>query len=157
MNWRIITMEYPLNSGNGKTLSQPSWSEAPALPRRQSCRRSARSKAGWRPSTTRCSSVALFILLMSAVAAGAEPDQTVAAINEVAPWQQVGQQPYEMTWVQRREHPLPGCRSVYHRQQAATPVRRRKVNHRDTENTETGGEMRRKWRAYPGFVEFSTL
>jgi hypothetical protein len=50
----------------------------------------------------------LFALLVYAALApihGAEPDQTLPAINEVEPWQQVGQQPYEMTWVQRHEHP----------------------------------------------------
>jgi hypothetical protein len=42
-----------------------------------------------------------FILL---VPLEAKPKR-VPAINEVEPWQQVGQQPYEMTWVQRQEDP----------------------------------------------------
>ena len=29
----------------------------------------------------------------------------IPAINEIELWQQVGQQPYEMTWVQRQEDP----------------------------------------------------
>jgi len=29
----------------------------------------------------------------------------VPAINDIELWQQVGQQPYEFTWVQRAEHP----------------------------------------------------
>jgi len=33
------------------------------------------------------------------------PDKVVPAINEIELWQQVGQQPYEMTWVQRTENP----------------------------------------------------
>ncbi|MCC6858846.1 MAG: hypothetical protein IT158_09800 [Bryobacterales bacterium] len=36
---------------------------------------------------------------------GAGPDRVVAAINEIEPWQQVGQQPYEFTFTQRQEHP----------------------------------------------------
>ncbi|MCP5116074.1 MAG: hypothetical protein GY953_35050 [bacterium] len=51
----------------------------------------------------------IIIAICAAVAAvplaGIEPDSTVPAINEVDAWEQVGQQPYEFTWVQRREHP----------------------------------------------------
>ncbi len=36
---------------------------------------------------------------------GQAPEGVIPAINRVEPWQQVGQQPYEMTWVQRHEHP----------------------------------------------------
>ena len=38
-------------------------------------------------------------------AAGSAPAGSVQAINEVEMWQQVGQQPYEFTWVQRQEDP----------------------------------------------------
>src|SRR5208337_2850930 len=31
--------------------------------------------------------------------------KVVPAINEVEPWQQVGQQPYEFTWTQREQDP----------------------------------------------------
>ena len=48
-------------------------------------------------------------LLMVAAAGAAEPaakpDKVVPAINEIQPWQQVGQQPYELTWTQRGEDP----------------------------------------------------
>ncbi len=33
------------------------------------------------------------------------PQKVIPAINKIQPWQQVGQQPYEMTWVQRRQNP----------------------------------------------------
>ncbi len=33
------------------------------------------------------------------------PEKVVPVVNSVEPWQQVGQQPYEMTWVERAEHP----------------------------------------------------
>jgi len=33
------------------------------------------------------------------------PEQVIEAVNEVAAWEQVGQQPYEMTWAARAEHP----------------------------------------------------
>ena len=35
----------------------------------------------------------------------AAPEKVIPAINEIEPWQQVGQQPYELTWVQRGEDP----------------------------------------------------
>jgi len=35
----------------------------------------------------------------------AKPQEIVPAINEVELWQQVGQQPYEMTWTQREQDP----------------------------------------------------
>ena len=35
----------------------------------------------------------------------ATPEKTIPAINEVELWQQVGQQPYEMTWTQREQDP----------------------------------------------------
>jgi hypothetical protein len=35
----------------------------------------------------------------------AAPDRVVPAVNEIDPSHSVGQQPYEMTWVQRSEHP----------------------------------------------------
>ncbi|MCX6621701.1 MAG: hypothetical protein NTY38_11625 [Acidobacteria bacterium] len=44
----------------------------------------------------------LFVLLVPCTA---QSPQTVTAINEVEKWQQVGQQPYEFTWVQRQEDP----------------------------------------------------
>jgi hypothetical protein len=46
----------------------------------------------------------LVLLLLSPLLA-AQPQKTVPAINDVEAWQQVGQQPYEMTWTQRQEHP----------------------------------------------------
>jgi hypothetical protein len=33
------------------------------------------------------------------------PEKIIPAINEIQPWEQVGQQPYEMTWVQREQNP----------------------------------------------------
>ncbi len=45
----------------------------------------------------------LFALL--SFPAGAGLDKTVPAVNEIELWQQVGQQPYEFTWVQRAEDP----------------------------------------------------
>ena len=33
------------------------------------------------------------------------PEKVLPAVNEVEPWQQVGQQPYEFTWTQREEDP----------------------------------------------------
>jgi len=47
---------------------------------------------------------ALFIAAIGA-ACWAQPDRVVPAINDIEPWQQVGQQPYEMTWTQREQHP----------------------------------------------------
>jgi hypothetical protein len=44
-------------------------------------------------------------ILLTAAAHAASPDKTVPATNEIPPWQQVGQQPYEMTWTERRENP----------------------------------------------------
>ncbi|HZT28903.1 MAG TPA: hypothetical protein VFA33_03400 [Bryobacteraceae bacterium] len=50
--------------------------------------------------------VALSGLLALALAYSAEaPEKVLPAINEIEPWQQVGQQPYEFTWTQRREDP----------------------------------------------------
>jgi len=34
-----------------------------------------------------------------------EPQKVVPAVNEVQPWQEVGQQPYEMTWTEREQNP----------------------------------------------------
>ena len=48
--------------------------------------------------------VTLFSLTALAVSA-AGPDKIVPATNGVPVWQQVGQQPYEMTWKQREENP----------------------------------------------------
>ena len=36
---------------------------------------------------------------------GEAPVKSLPAINEVETWQRAGQQPYEFTWRQRREHP----------------------------------------------------
>jgi len=47
----------------------------------------------------------VIILLAGVIGYGASPDRVVPAIDEIQPWQQVGQQPYEMTWVQREENP----------------------------------------------------
>ena len=33
------------------------------------------------------------------------PDKAVEAVNAVEAWGQVGQPPYELTWVQREQHP----------------------------------------------------
>jgi len=48
-----------------------------------------------------------FLLAVAVVgpAFAAGGSKVVPAINEVAPWEQVGQQPYEMTWTQREENP----------------------------------------------------
>jgi len=53
---------------------------------------------------------ALFLLAMMcpAIFLGAQqevPQKVIPAINTIEPWQQVGQQPYEMTWVQRKQNP----------------------------------------------------
>ncbi|HWQ54104.1 MAG TPA: hypothetical protein VN442_10495 [Bryobacteraceae bacterium] len=45
------------------------------------------------------------ILLLSFVAEAAAASRTVPAMNEVHAWEQVGQQPYEMTWTQREQNP----------------------------------------------------
>ncbi|MEK7405803.1 MAG: hypothetical protein AAB225_11900, partial [Acidobacteriota bacterium] len=47
----------------------------------------------------------LLCLAVLAATLAAQPDKVVPAINDIEPWQQVGQQPYELTWVQREEHP----------------------------------------------------
>jgi len=52
-----------------------------------------------RPYTVVC-----LIGVISAVASSGEP-RVVPAVNQVELWQQVGQQPYEFTWVQRHEDP----------------------------------------------------
>lgn len=54
--------------------------------------------------------IALLVLAVgmpaSLVGSPAEtPEKIIPAINTIQPWQQVGQQPYEMTWVQRRQNP----------------------------------------------------
>jgi hypothetical protein len=49
--------------------------------------------------------IATSIWLTQLAAFAAPPESVVSAINEIEPWQQVGQQPYEMTWVQRGEQP----------------------------------------------------
>jgi hypothetical protein len=49
--------------------------------------------------------VAGLYLGLTAPARGAEPEKVVPAINQIEPWQQVGQQPYEFTFTQREEHP----------------------------------------------------
>ncbi len=45
------------------------------------------------------------IIAAIGAACWAQPDRVVPAINDVEPWRQVGQQPYEMTWTQREQHP----------------------------------------------------
>jgi hypothetical protein len=54
----------------------------------------------------------LFTLILLAVASAigvgqekAVPERVLPAVNEVEPWQQVGQQPYEFTWAQREQDP----------------------------------------------------
>jgi hypothetical protein len=49
--------------------------------------------------------VALTFHVVGCLRAGVGPEKVVPAINEIELWQQVGQQPYEMTWVQREENP----------------------------------------------------
>jgi hypothetical protein len=39
------------------------------------------------------------------VVARREPQKVLPAVNEVLPWQEVGQQPYEMTWTGREQNP----------------------------------------------------
>ncbi len=46
-----------------------------------------------------------FLFLCASLAAAQAPDHVTDAINEVAQWEQVGQQPYEFTWTARAEHP----------------------------------------------------
>ena len=52
---------------------------------------------------------ALILLLAVAPADVAQepsaPPQVVPAINEVEAWQQVGEQPYELAWVEREQNP----------------------------------------------------
>ena len=47
----------------------------------------------------------IFALAILETGLAAASHKTVPAINEIEPWQQVGQQPYEMTWTQREENP----------------------------------------------------
>ena len=51
--------------------------------------------------------MARFLLALATVslALAGDPDKVVPAINDIEPWQQVGQQPYEMTWTQQVENP----------------------------------------------------
>jgi hypothetical protein len=44
-------------------------------------------------------------MLILFLLAAAAPDKVVPVINEIEPWQQLGQQPHELTWTQRQEHP----------------------------------------------------
>lgn len=45
------------------------------------------------------------VLWLATASAGADPEKVQPAVNEIEPWREVGQQPYEMTWVQRSERP----------------------------------------------------
>ncbi len=47
----------------------------------------------------------IVFLWMTSLFGGEAPEKTAPAVNEIEPWQQVGQQPYELTWTQREEHP----------------------------------------------------
>ena len=48
----------------------------------------------------------IFLALATvSVALASSPDKVVPAINDIESWQQVGQQPYEMTWAERAENP----------------------------------------------------
>jgi hypothetical protein len=47
----------------------------------------------------------LLVLATVSVALASSPDKVVPAINDIESWQQVGQQPYEMTWSERAENP----------------------------------------------------
>ena len=47
----------------------------------------------------------LMCLATFSFALAADPVKVVPAINDIEPWQQVGQQPYEMSWTQRAENP----------------------------------------------------
>ncbi|HWB98530.1 MAG TPA: hypothetical protein VG672_17590, partial [Bryobacteraceae bacterium] len=51
------------------------------------------------------SAAILGCFLIAADVSGAMPDKVMPAINEIEPWQQVGQQPYEFTWTQREQDP----------------------------------------------------
>ncbi len=44
-------------------------------------------------------------LLTTSPSFGEVPDHTVPVVSEIEPWEQVGQQPYELTWTQREQHP----------------------------------------------------
>ncbi len=46
-----------------------------------------------------------FLLLLASLSFAQTPDKVTDAINDVAQWEQVGQQPYEMTWTARAENP----------------------------------------------------
>ncbi|MCP5120326.1 MAG: hypothetical protein GY953_56750, partial [bacterium] len=43
--------------------------------------------------------------MLAPVTFAATPDKVVPVVNDVEPWQQLGQQPYELTWTERAEHP----------------------------------------------------
>ncbi|MGC9998637.1 MAG: hypothetical protein ABSE21_00925 [Bryobacteraceae bacterium] len=47
----------------------------------------------------------LLALATVSLALASDPDKVVPAINDIESWQQVGQQPYEMTWAERAENP----------------------------------------------------
>jgi hypothetical protein len=48
----------------------------------------------------------IFLALATvSLALASDPDKVVPAINDIESWQQVGQQPYEMTWTERAENP----------------------------------------------------
>ena len=47
----------------------------------------------------------LIVVLLAGVACGADGSKIVPVINEIERWQQVGQQPYELTWTQREQSP----------------------------------------------------
>jgi len=49
--------------------------------------------------------IASFCVLAFGQSVTPTAERVVQAINEIELWQQVGQQPYEMTWTQRMEHP----------------------------------------------------
>jgi len=49
--------------------------------------------------------VATMFVLALVPAALLAQQKVVPAINEIEPWQQVGQQPYEFTWTQREQNP----------------------------------------------------
>ena len=46
----------------------------------------------------------LTFFAMISIALAGDPAKVVPAINDIEPWQQVGQQPYEMSWTQREEN-----------------------------------------------------
>jgi len=49
--------------------------------------------------------ISSFLLFLPLILSAATPDKVLPVINEVNRNDPVGQQPYEMTWVQREEHP----------------------------------------------------